>query len=134
MNHIHLIGYLGNDPEIKEKNGTTCARLSLAVTNAYKDKEGNRQEHTDWIPVVAFRGLAKTLEHVKKGARIAVYGRLKTQSYETKEGERRTSFEVVAKDITFLTRGGRGTSEEPDGGEGFPDVPAGGEADDEVPF
>ena len=130
MNHAHLIGYLGNDPEIKEANGTTYARLSLAVSNVFRDKKGDRQETTDWIPIVAFRGLAKSLEQLQKGARIAVSGRIQVQPYE-KDGEKRISFEVVARSITFLTRSGRSAAE--------PDPQASDElafatADDDIPF
>jgi len=134
MNHVHLIGYLGNDPEIQESKGTTFARLSLAVTTSYQDKAGTRHQRTDWVPVVAFRGLAKSLQALQKGARIAVYGRLQVQSFE-KDGERRTSTEVIAASITFLTRAGRGASSAEEGAEGQtvePEEPF--ETNDDIPY
>lgn len=102
-------------PGDQRGHGTTYARLSLAVSNGYRDKSGERQERTDWIPIVAFRSLAKSLEQLRKGARIAVYGRLQVQSYE-KDGERKYSTEVVARSITFLTRAGKsaGGTDEPE--------------------
>jgi len=135
MNHVHLIGYLGGDPEIQESKGTTYARLSLAVTTAYQDRSGTRHERTDWIPIVAFRGLAKSLRALQKGARIAVYGRLQVQGYD-KEGEWKTSFQVIASAITFLTRAGKGAAPA-EQESGAPDtatveLPAGD--DDDIPF
>jgi single-stranded DNA-binding protein len=78
---------------------------------------------------VAFNGLARTLEQLQTGARVAVSGRLSVKFYD-KEGERRTSFSVVASEITFLTRAGRGAAETSDGPQDFPE-PLG---DDDIPF
>jgi single-strand DNA-binding protein len=102
MNSIQLIGNLGNDPEVQESKGTTYCHLRLAVSERWTDGEGNRQERTDWFTVVAFNGLARVVgEHLAKGDRIAVAGKLKSSTY-TRDGETRTSVEVHAVNIDFL--------------------------------
>ena len=101
MNSITLTGHLGSKPTIETSKGVTFARLSLATRHVFKDADGERDERTDWHRIVAFNGLAESLATLKKGDRIGVRGRLQTQTYE-KDGDRRTSFEIVAAEIEFL--------------------------------
>jgi single-strand DNA-binding protein len=101
MNSVQLIGNLGATPEIKESKGTTYARFRLAINQRWVDGEGNRQQRTDWIQVAAFNGLAKSLESLTTGDRVAVVGRLHTSTYE-RDGETRTSVEVHAQVVEFL--------------------------------
>jgi single-strand DNA-binding protein len=101
MNSTQLIGNLGAAPEIKESKGTLYARFRLAINQRWIDGEGNKQQRTDWIQVVAFNGLAKSLEALDTGDQVAVVGRLHTSSYE-RDGETRTSVEVHAQEVQFL--------------------------------
>jgi single-strand DNA-binding protein len=101
MNQVTLIGRLGKDPKIEESNGTVFARFSLATNRRWKDAGGERQERTDWHQVVAFNGLARSLESRKSGDRVAVHGRLQSRAYEV-DAERRTAYEMVAAEVEFL--------------------------------
>jgi single-strand DNA-binding protein len=105
LNRIILIGRLTADPEIrKTPNGISVTRVSIAVDRRYKSASGERE--TDFINVVAWRKLADLLgEYMKKGRQIAVEGSLQMNRYQTKEGEKRTTYEVVAENIQFLDRG-----------------------------
>ena len=101
MNKVMLIGNLGKPALVKSSNGTTFCRLSLATNEKWKDKGGNRQERTDWHTVVAFGTLAKALEILDRGDRVAVVGKLRTSKY-VKDGETRWSVEVHAEEVEFL--------------------------------
>ena len=105
MNLVVLVGNLGEAPEVKESKGVTYARFSLATTHRFKDAEGTPAQRTDWHRVVAFNGLAQTCGQLGKGAKVAVEGQLRTNSYQPEEGERRTVTEVHATRIEFLVRG-----------------------------
>jgi single-strand DNA-binding protein len=101
MNSVQLIGNLGAAPEINESKGTTYARFRIALNQRWVDGEGKKQQRTDWLTVVAFNGLAKSLAALDKGDQVAVAGRLRSNSYEH-EGEIRTSIEVHAQEVDFL--------------------------------
>ena len=102
INTVTLTGYLGNAPEVQESKGVTFAHFSLATALSYKDGKGNRVERTDWHRIVAFGALAKTLAQLGKGDRVAVHGRLQTNSYTDSESVKRTTVEVVAGQVEFL--------------------------------
>lgn len=106
LNKVLLIGNLGKDPELRYlENGATIASFPLATTEHFKDKNGNRQDQTEWHNVVAWRGLAEIAEKLlKKGTQVYIEGHLHTRSWEDKEGHKRYSTEVVADDIKVLTR------------------------------
>ncbi len=100
LNKVLLIGRLGNDPEIKQMvNGKSVARLSLATSNTWKDKNtGEKKEKTEWHRVVIFsEGLVKVVEqYVKKGALVYIEGQLTTRKWkDEKAGIDRYSTEVV---------------------------------------
>ena len=114
-NKVQLIGNLGQDPEIRNfDNGKVCARFSLATTDAYRDAEGNKVSETQWHNVVAWGGLAKTIEkYLLKGSEVAVEGKLTHRSYDDKEGNKRYYTEIVANDMVMLrSRNGEKTGEE----------------------
>ena len=98
MNQVNIIGRLGQDPELRyTPTGKAVARLSVAVNDRYGENE-----KTYWFPVICWNGLAEVVgEHLHKGNRIAVSGRLTTRSYEINE-ETRTVTEIVAGSIDFL--------------------------------
>ncbi len=111
INSVTLTGYLGAAPDIQESRGTTFARFRMA-TNAVWTANGERRERTDWHQVVAFNGLAKSLAHLAKGDQVAVHGRLQTSQWE-RDGQKRTTVEIVASEVEFLRLKDRAPAAEP---------------------
>jgi single-strand DNA-binding protein len=112
VNKVILVGNLGKDPEVKYlDSGIAVANFSLATTENYKNKEGERVSQTEWHNVVLWRGLAEVAEkHLKKGASIYVEGKIKTRKWEDKEGVIRYSTEILGDNMTML--GGKSASED----------------------
>ncbi|HYF04316.1 MAG TPA: single-stranded DNA-binding protein [Patescibacteria group bacterium] len=106
LNRVTLIGNVGKDPDVSfTQGGIPVARLSLATSESWKDREGHVQEHTDWHFVVLWRGLAEIAQkYVRKGSKIYVEGKLKTRSYEEKDGTRKYVTEIVAENVLLLDR------------------------------
>jgi single-strand DNA-binding protein len=130
LNHWSVIGNVGKDPEVRYTNsGTAVCNFSVAINSAWKNADGELQEHTEWVYVVAWKRLAEIIgEYVKKGSPIFVEGRAQTTSYEH-EGIKKYKTELVADNIILL--GGKR-----DGEGGAPDEPSGpptAEKDD-LPF
>jgi single-strand DNA-binding protein len=111
VNKVILVGNLGKDPEVKYlDNGVAVANFSLATTENYKNKEGERVSQTEWHNVVLWRGLAEVAEkYLKKGASVYVEGKIKTRKWEDKEGVTRYSTEILGENMTML--GGKSSSE-----------------------
>jgi single-strand DNA-binding protein len=110
VNRVILIGNLGADPDLKytPSNQAVC-NLSLATSESFKDKSGQRQEKTEWHRVVAWGTTAENVaKYQNKGSTIYVEGRLQTTSWDDKEGKKRYSTDVVADRIVFLGGGNRG--------------------------
>lgn len=108
INKVILVGNLGRDPEIRTlESGAKLATFSIATTESYKDREGNKQETTEWHRIVAWRGLADVIErYVRKGTKIYIEGKLSTRSYE-QDGVTKYATEVIARDMLLLdSRGG----------------------------
>ena len=103
LNKVQLIGNLGKDPEIRfTPEGKQVAKFSMAVNRTFKNKEGDSIEDTQWFNIEAWTGLAKVVEdHLKKGDRIYIEGRLKTESYD-KDGETKYFTKVVVKEMIML--------------------------------
>ncbi len=106
VNKVILVGNLGKDPEVRHlEGGVAVASFSLATSEVYKDKTGTRQEQTEWHNVVVWRGLAEVAEkYLKKGMTIYIEGKLKTRSWDDKEGHKRYSTEVVGDTFTILSK------------------------------
>ena len=137
VNKVILVGNLGKDPEVRHlENGATVANFPIATTESYKDRNGNRQEQTEWHNVVLWRGLAEVAEkYVKKGDMIYVEGKLRTRSWE-KDGVTRYTTEVVGDNMTMLGGGNSGggqpsVASEPQMSQ--QDVPV-DDATDDLPF
>ena len=111
VNKVILVGNLGKDPEVRYlDNGVAVANFSLATTENYKNKEGERVSQTEWHNVVLWRGLAEVAEkYLKKGASVYIEGKIKTRKWEDKEGITRYSTEVLGDNMTML--GGKPSSE-----------------------
>ncbi len=113
LNKVMLIGSLGCNPEIRySPNGTAMACFSLGVERAWTGAGGERHEATDWFTIVAWRRLAEVCaQHLSKGSRVYVEGRLGTRNWEDQQGQRHYRTEVVATDMILLdARSGRGMS------------------------
>jgi single-strand DNA-binding protein len=106
VNKVLLLGNVGKDPEIASTNGgTLVAKLSLATSERFKDKQGEWQERTEWHNLVAYaRGAEILRDYVKKGSKLFVEGRLTTRSWEDKEsGKTIYRTEIVVGDISLLS-------------------------------
>lgn len=128
VNKVILIGNLGKDPEVRHlENGAVVANFSIATSETYTDKTtGERRENTDWHDIVAWRGLAEIAEkYLRKGQKVYIEGKLKKRSWQDKEGNTRYTTEVVADEMTMLTRGEQGTvSNAPYDSSGTPEAPS----------
>lgn len=103
-NSVQLIGNLGQDPEIVQlENGTKLAKFSLATNDSYKNEKGDRVERTEWHNVVAWGKVADIIEiYTTKGKMIALQGKLRTSSYEDKDGIKRRNTEIVLNEVLLL--------------------------------
>ncbi len=142
MNKVVLVGRLTKDPELRyTPSNVASVSFTVAVNRNYKNAQGGYD--ADFIPVVVWRALAETLaKHLKKGARVAVSGRIQTRSYDANDGTKRYVTEVVADDATIIDWDGASAGTRGQGASSAPgdnDVPPAGftsvdDMDDEVPF
>ncbi|AEK59672.1 single-stranded DNA-binding protein (plasmid) [Acidithiobacillus caldus] len=107
VNRVFLLGHLGRDPEMRyQTNGAAIATLNLATSETFKDRDGNRQERTEWHRVVLFGRSAEVAgEYLKKGSSAYVEGRLQTRKWTDKEGQERYTTEIVGDRLQLI--GGR---------------------------
>jgi single-strand DNA-binding protein len=111
MQKVMLIGYLGRDPEVKySQQGTAVAQFSVATTERWKDKGGELQEHTEWFAVKTFGRRAEIVgENLRKGSRVYLEGRKRTESWDDKQtGAKHYRDLVYADRIEFLDSRGSG--------------------------
>lgn len=106
VNKVILVGNLGKDPEVRYlEGGTAVANFSLATSETYKDKSGQRVEQTEWHNVVVWRKLAEIAEKfLKKGMTIYLEGKLRSRSWDDKDGQKRYTTEIVADTFTILSK------------------------------
>ncbi|MAW21238.1 MAG: single-stranded DNA-binding protein [Flavobacteriales bacterium] len=111
VNKVILVGNLGKDPEVRYlDSGVAVANFSLATTENYKNKEGERVSQTEWHNVVLWRGLAEVAEKwLKKGSSVYIEGKIRTRKWEDKDGNTRYSTEILGDNMTML--GGKPSSE-----------------------
>tara|TARA_Y100000813_G_scaffold175756_1_gene141250 strand:+ start:144 stop:527 length:384 start_codon:yes stop_codon:yes gene_type:complete len=111
INKVILIGNLGKDPEVRYlDSGVAVANLSLATSENYKNKDGERVTQTEWHDVVLWRGLAEVAEkYLKKGSSIYVEGKLRTNKWVDKDENTRYKTEILADKLTML---GKSNSQE----------------------
>jgi single-strand DNA-binding protein len=109
VNKVILIGRLGKDPETRYMtSGEAVTNATLATSENWKDKSGEKQEKTEWHNLVFYRRLAEIAgEYLKKGSQIYVEGKLQTRKWQTKEGQDRYTTEIVVNEMTML--GGKST-------------------------
>jgi len=112
INKVILVGNVGKDPVIQYvKEDLPVARFTLATSENYRDKNGDKITNTEWHNIVAWRNTAKVVEqYIKKGSQLYIEGKITTRSYE-KEGATKYITEIVANTIQMLGRAGEtGTS------------------------
>lgn len=104
VNKVILVGNLGRDPEVKYMpNGEAVCNFSIATTDSWKDKQGAKQERTEWHNIVMYRKLAEIAgEYLKKGRPVYIEGRLQTRKWQDKEGNDRYTTEIVADSMQML--------------------------------
>jgi len=137
VNKVILIGNLGADPEVKYlSSGTTVANFRIATTENRVSRSGEKTASTEWHRIVAFGRLAEICgEYLNKGKQVYIEGRLRTRSWEDKDGNKRSTTEIVAARMQML--GAPGGPAEPALAEKYPETdqePPPPGSDDEVPF
>ncbi len=124
LNKVTLIGNLGKDPEMQFLEGNIAvAKFSLATTETHKDRTGKQVAHTEWHTIVLWRGLAELAQkYLRKGSSVYLEGRLKTRSWEDKDGHRKQVTEILGDHLIMLDKRSDAASEDyggslmPDGG------------------
>ena len=115
VNKVILLGNLGKDPELNYlPSGQSVAKFSLATSRKYKDKNGELKEETEWHNIVAWGKVGEiSAQYLKKGSQAYVEGRIRSHSWEDREGKKRTTVEIVADEIVLLGGRGEGSAEAP---------------------
>lgn len=118
VNKVILVGNLGADPEIRQTQGGPVCNLRIATTEKWSDREGNRQERTEWHRVTVWGRMAENCgRFLSKGRQVYVEGRLQSREWQDKDGNNRRSWDVVAQNVQFLS-GGQGGQRGGGGGGG----------------
>lgn len=108
VNKVILVGNLGKDPELRYTgSGTAVCNFSLATTENYKDRDGNKQEKTEWHNIVIWRQLAEIAgKYLTKGKQVYLEGKIQTRSYDDRDGNKRYITEIVVDEMQMLGRVG----------------------------
>ncbi|MDP2423485.1 MAG: single-stranded DNA-binding protein [Bacteroidales bacterium] len=137
VNKAILIGNLGKDPEVRTlEGGVKVATFSMATTETYKGKDGNRVDQTEWHNIVLWRGLAEVAEkYLRKGSPIYVEGRITNRSWTDKDGNKRYTTEIVGQSMNMLGGQKRDEGYSPPSIEDVPSTdPVIPPIDDDLPF
>jgi single-strand DNA-binding protein len=143
VNKVILVGNLGKDAELRSTpSGASVSTFSMATTEVWNDKQGQKQEKTEWHRIVVWGKQAESLqEYLVKGKQIYVEGRLQTRQWDDKDGNKRYTTEIKADRITLLGGGGGGGRsaggggmERSGGGGGMDEPPVEPITDDDIPF
>jgi single-strand DNA-binding protein len=118
INKVILIGRLGKDPEVKyTPSGAPVAKFTLATDEVFKDRSGEQQRRTEWHNIVAWNRLAEICgQYLTKGKQIYVEGSIRSRQWEDQSGNKRTAYEIVARDMKML--GSKADSDRMAGGMG----------------
>jgi len=138
---VMLIGNLGKDPDMQFLEGNIAvAKFSLATTETYKDRSGKLISQTEWHTIVLWRGLAELAQkYLHRGSLVYIEGRLKTRSWEDKEGNKKFATEVVGDNLIMLDKKADGSQglhglEGLDGPDNDPDIPTAEDGSERLPF
>ena len=104
LNKVILIGRLGREPELRYMpNGEAVCNFSVATSESWKDKNGQRQESTEWHNVTMYRKLAEIAgQYLKKGSQVYLEGKIQSRKYQGKDGIDRTAYENIANEMKML--------------------------------
>jgi single-strand DNA-binding protein len=147
VNKVILIGFLGDAPETRfTQQGKPVTKFSVAVNENWKDAQGTKQERVEWFRIVCFGRLAEVSgEYLQRGRHVYLEGRLQTRKWEDRQGEKRTTVEVVASHLRILDRApnngngarsdasSKATAPVDEGDNPFNEA-KGGDATEEIPF
>ncbi len=113
VNKVILVGNVGKDPEIRYlEGGTAVCSFSMATSETYRNRDGERVTNTEWHNVVLWRGLAEVAErYVKKGSQLFIEGKIRTRSWDDKDGNKRYTTEIIADNMVMLGRKADGTGD-----------------------
>ena len=139
INKVILIGNLGGDPEVRyTPSGVAVAQFNIATSEEWKDKDsGEKKERTEWHRIVAWRRLGEICgEYLSKGQQVYVEGRIQTNAWEDKEGNKRYTTEIIANTVQFLGRRDSSESARPRSSSSadIQGMPPQGPGDDDIPF
>jgi len=142
VNKVIIVGHLGADPELKyTASGQAVARFNVATSENWTDKNGQKQERTEWHRMVVWGKLGEVCgKHLAKGRQVYVEGRLQTRQWEDQQGQKRYTTEVVAGTVQFLgpakgQSADRDHSSQASGqSQEFDQEPAFEAGNDEIPF
>ncbi len=137
VNKAIIVGRLGADPEVRKvNNGQTVARFNIATSESWMDKQGQKQEETQWHRIVAWGRLADICgQHLAKGRQVYVEGKITTRSWDDQQGQKRYTTEIVANTVQFLgAPSQREQSNQMDDNQDFSPEPSFDAAADEIPF
>ena len=150
VNKVILVGRLGADPDMRyTPSGQGVCEMRIATSESWNDKNGQRQERTEWHRIVVWGKRAEICsKYLAKGRQVYIEGRIQTRSYDDKDGNKRYITEIIANDVQFLGGGGReggGRAERDDGPPPMADADfagfgggggggGGGGPDDDIPF
>ena len=126
INKVILVGHLGRDPELRyTQSGQPVANFTLATSESYSKRDGEREERTEWHRIVAWGRLAEICaEYLSKGRQIYIEGRIQTREWEDREGEKRRTTEIVAREMQMLGRRGETNTSYNDSQAPATDTPA----------
>lgn len=136
LNKVILIGRLGRDPETRfMPNGEAVCNFSVATSEKYTDKNGQRQESTEWHNVTMYRKLAEIAgQYLKQGSQVYIEGKIKSRKYTDKKGVERTDYDIIANEMKMLGGNSQATQEQPKYPQGNAKPVDGNNELDDVPF
>jgi single-strand DNA-binding protein len=112
VNKVILVGFLGRDPEVRyTKASQAVASFSIATTEKWTGKDGNKEEKTEWHKITAWGKLGEICgEYLTKGKQVYIEGRLQTREWEDNDGVKKQTTEIVANNMTMLGQAGSGSA------------------------
>lgn len=130
LNKVILIGRLGRDPETRYMpNGEAVCNFSVATSEKYTDKNGQRQESTEWHNVTMYRKLAEIAgQYLKQGSQVYIEGKIKSRKYTDKNGVERTAYDIIANELKMLGGNAQTPAQKPQQAQAQDDI------SDDVPF
>ena len=130
LNKVILIGRLGRDPETRlMPNGEAVCNFSVATSEKYTDKNGQRQEATEWHNVTMYRKLAEIAgQYLEQGSQVYIEGKIKSRKYTDKNGVERTAYDIIANELKMLGGNTQTPAQKPQPAQAQDDI------SDDIPF